>query len=411
MICKKIKTKLFNYINYADFIVILSMFLTSIISFELQSISSYLDKKKDRDERIEKYPLRNYEINYISYSAYQTITGRMEINDFLLKQEQENNNILLSVQNQTTKMIKNKNIKTGIFDMKDSVSDYLSTSLNSIQEQSKTGNIPQEGQKQKNKENNEYFIVQYGDGKRYNPKDVKKTGKAQARNIDGKYVSDINDKSDIVVGSIGGQNIKKESIKETIINIWNTALNIKKKRNRGIVVNTDYDKYGNRIVNNNYKNSISNNKTSNILSNDKNYQQNNNTLYMQNIILDGELQQVKEKLSLNNSALSTIYDKKTLIAIIKLEYELETCWSEFATKYNNTGISYTYIVEYDINKKPKNIKFVRKNVPIIQQEKTINFKKDIKTTIEKCDISKINDLNNKNYKFWQEIKITFKGNK
>lgn len=408
MVYKKIKTKLFNYINYTDFIVVSSMVLTSIISFELKSISSYLDKKKDREERIQKSQLNKYEINYIPYDVYKTIIGEMDIDDFLLKQEQENNNILLSNQNQNTKIVKNK--KTGILDVKDNLSNYLSTSFSSIKEKSKTGNIPQEQPIQKNKEDNEYFIVQYGDGKRYNPKDVKKTGKAQDINLDGKYVNNSNYKSDIVVGNIGGQKIKKESIKETIINIWNTALNIKKKRNKGIVVNTDYDKYGNRIINNHYNN-INNNKTSNILSNNRNDQQNNNTLYRQSIVLDGELQQVKEKLSLNNSTTSTIYDKKTLIAITQLEYKLETCWNEFANKYNNTHISYTYIVEYDINKKPKNMKFVRKNVPVIQKENTINFKKDIKTTIEQCDISKINDLNDKNYKFWKEIEITFKGNK
>ena len=114
---------------------------------------------------------------------------------------------------------------------------------------------------------------------------------------------------------------------------------------------------------------------------------------------------------MSDSNVILTYDMNLLLVISRLEYQFELCWSKYAKKYNNTSMSYTYLVSYDVNGLPTNVKFIRKTLPEFQEDNSQMMKKDIQDTIERCNILEVNGLNDNNYKFWKDIEITFTGSK
>ena len=418
MAYKNVKKKIFEYIKYGDLLLVFSTIITSCITFELRSISSYLDDKNARIQRLKEKPLNYVKINYISYDLYKSLLS--VDNENLLIDDISINNISNNNTNDVPYNDDNSTIKDDIVSTAKSIGNKISISMSNLDKltiqndsHKNYGNLPPEMQvKKQNNQDEDYFVVQANFGKRQSIEDLKKNGK--------KHVELYNNTDDnqSLVGTIGGQEIRKETIKETLINIWYSALHIKKKKYNSLIVNTNYDRYGNKRNNNVKKTtSVKNNKliNDNIQLNNINELQNgidtNNNSYIQHIILDGNLQKLTDNSSMSDSNVILTYDMNLLLVISRLEYQLELCWSKYAKKYNNTSMSYTYLVSYDVNGLPTNVKFIRKTLPEFQEDNSQMMKKDIQDTIERCNILEVNGLNDNNYKFWKDIEITFTGSK
>ena len=417
MAYKNVKKKIFEYIKYGDLLLVFSTIITSCITFELRSISSYLDDKNARIQRLKEKPLNYVKINYISYDLYKSLLS--VDNENLLIDDISINNISNNNTNDVPYNDDNSTIKDDIVSTAKSIGNKISISMSNLDKltmqndsHKNYGNLPEMQVNKQNNQDEDYFVVQANFGKRQSIEDVKKNEK--------KHIERYNNTNDSqsLVGTIGGQEVKKETIKETLINIWYSALHIKKKKYNSLIVNTNYDRYGNKR-NNNVKTttSVKNNKliNDNIQLNNINELQNgidtNNNSYIQHIILDGNLQKLTENSSMSNSNVILTYDMNLLLVISRLEYQLELCWSKYAKKYNNTSMSYTYLVSYDANGLPTNVKFIRKTLPEFQENNSQMMKKDIQDTIERCNILEVNGLNDNNYKFWKDIEITFTGSK
>ena len=381
MAYKNVKKKIFEYIKYGDLLLVFSTIITS------------------------------------SYDLYKSLLS--VDNENLLIDDISINNISNNNTNDVPYNDDNSTIKDDIVSTAKSIGNKISISMSNLDKltmqndsHKNYGNLPEMQVNKQNNQDEDYFVVQANFGKRQSIEDVKKNEK--------KHIERYNNTNDSqsLVGTIGGQEIRKETIKETLINIWYSALHIKKKKYNSLIVNTNYDRYGNKR-NNNVKTttSVKNNKliNDNIQLNNINELQNgidtNNNSYIQHIILDGNLQKLTENSSMSNSNVILTYDMNLLLVISRLEYQLELCWSKYAKKYNNTSMSYTYLVSYDVNGLPTNVKFIRKTLPEFQEDNSQMMKKDIQDTIERCNILEVNGLNDNNYKFWKDIEITFTGSK
>ena len=428
----KTSNKLFGYLNKSDFLMVATTIPISLVSLSLQSISTHLDRKIERQKLLQDKPLNYLYVRFIPYEAYYAISTHQHWNKYSYMKD--NNSALLSeernvlptntfneINEETNAGNQNNQTNRFILDAKDDSS--LSTKVGNfgkqpsnttnkyvdkIKQNNSADNKPPIQQTQQNEEV-EYFIIQDSNGKTYDPNEVRRSGKKQNINYkkekNGKYINTLN-QNHKVVGKVGGKEIEHETLKETIVNIIYSALHIKKRKTYGVVFDTRYDAYG-RLIKPIKQPQPSSNTISKRKENSAIHEEQNDK-YMQKFILDGTLQQQVKSNSLQNINHIDIYTPNILKMLIKLEYLFENCWISYAKKYQNTDISYTYQVTYNKDtKKPVNVKFISKNIPNKMQHKTNEMKNDIKTTILNCDINNVDGLTERNYNFWKKIELTF----
>lgn len=416
--------RLFGYLNKADFLMVATTIPLSIVSLSLQSISTHLDRKIARQQQLQIKPLNYLQVQFIPYEAYHAITTNqswnsrryMEINQSSLLHEEQSalpvsitetpnnaNNATATLQQKNT-----NNIVDKVSNLGQQLSNTTNQYVDKLKQNTSADSKPPMQQTQKEEEI-EYFIVQDSNGKTYDPNEVRRSGKKQNVNYkkdkNGRYVNTLN-QNHKVVGKIGGKEIEHETLKETIVNIVYGALHIKKRKTYGVVFDTRYDAYG-RLIKHKSSSQQNAKQTQQSKANDSHAQTDK---YMPKFILDGTLQQQVKSNSLQSINDAENYTPAKLKMLINLEYLFENCWINYAKKYQNTNLSYTYQVMYDKDTKtPIKVNFVSKHVPDDIQHMATEMKNDIKKTILNCNIKEVEGLSNQNYDFWKKIEITFSG--
>ena len=164
MAYKNVKKKIFEYIKYGDLLLVFSTIITSFITFELRSISSYLDDKNARIQRLKDKPLNYVKINYISYDLYKSLLS--VDNENLLIDDISINNISNNNTNDVSYNDDNSTIKDDIVSTAKSIGNKISISMSNLDKltiqndsHKNYGNLPPEMQvkEQNNQDDGNFY--------------------------------------------------------------------------------------------------------------------------------------------------------------------------------------------------------------------------------------------------------------
>ena len=126
-------------------------------------------------------------------------------------------------------------------------------------------------------------------------------------------------------------------------------------------------------------------------------------------VIDGNLQAMDGYNALNDIATAGNKNSKIVRMLAMLEYKYEQCWYKLSKKYSKIPISIDYTVDYDENHNPVKITMTKlKGRQDLYYKYLKRIQIDAKDTIQKCDISKVDGLTKQKYKYWKQIKLTFK---
>ena len=274
-------------------------------------------------------------------------------------------------------------------------------------------------QTNKAKAGDEYFVISNGDGgrlrnpdeKRLDDKNPLRDANRQVTLAEARYYA--NKKAD-----------NGDGFFQRIKNVLYAIVGKKKKDPRMIVIDSRYDRYGNRIdqssltagkrvENDNTKISIvvpetlqsADNETKQAASESIKTVKVNPVL--QYLKIDGSLD------DMNGSArnLAIAQDSQgyeTSVMISKIELNLEQCWNRYIKKYKDSGIKLTYLLTFNLKRYPESAKVIQKIVPETTSDQVLReMERDAISVLNSCKFADIKEMKQSNYKYWRDVQITF----
>lgn len=395
----KIKTfrdNFYKYIGKADLFIAFTTILSSLATTTISSMYTYLNDKDSIILRKANNPTNHINIDFISEDRYLEMIDESK----WLSAEERDKKIEIEKQQKEE-----------------------------LQKHKDEDNLPPSAKKVNKIQQIEYFVVSEGDGEFRDPRYYRRNNKVSTSETTkiGKYA-----------GQVGEEQIHHESVFKSLLRVFRGIFGYNDKK-KHIVIDSRYDKYGRRIDKTTYyyggglingKGAGNKNKQKTL----KQQQQEEIELLQQQIaekerkitemrekqeeamikvrqfVIDGNLQAMDGFNALNDIAMDGNKNSKIVRMLAMLEYKYEQCWYKSSKKYSKIPISVDYIVDYDENQNPVNIKLIKiKGRKDLYQKHINNLKRDAKNAIQKCDISKVDDLNKRNYKYWKQVKLTFKG--
>ena len=453
---RKFKEQFYKYIDKKDFALAVSVVFSMFVSTALSSIYNYLDDKEKMYLRRAEHPPKRINVKFISFAEYEYMINSDNWKPAVLRNADEEmlneyhskmSSVMTSLMNQKSiqKLTKSdklaiaKSLIAGKFkrenpnvdttDLKEEemvniMSDRWKSKTVKKKKKKKVatkGNIPTiviPNQK-KAKEGDEYFVVSNGDGSRLrNPDEERLDEKNPLRDTnravtlaEAQYYANKNADDG-------------EGFFQRIKNILYAIVGKKKKDPRAMVVDTRYDRYGNRIDQStltagrrveDYAPSTSP-VIATTSSNTKNVapqtaQEAAKTIkvnpVLQSLKLDGELD------DMNGAARNLVMAEdsqgyETSIMISKIELNLEQCWNRYIKKYKDSGIKLTYLLTFNPKRYPESAKVIKKVVPQTTSDSVLReMERDAISVLNSCKFSDIKEMKQSNYKYWKEVQITF----
>ncbi len=287
------------------------------------------------------------------------------------------------------------------------------------------GSLPTMGGPQQKKANvgEEYFVVSSGDGRQpRNPDEARLDEKNPLRDTnravtlaEARYYANKNADDG-------------EGFFQRIKNVLYAIVGKKKKDPRAMVVDTRYDRYGNRIDQStltagrrveDYTPTASP-VAATIVSNANNTasqtaQEAAKTIkvnpVLQYLKLDGELDDMNGA-ARNIAMAEDAQGYETSIMISKIELNLEQCWNRYIKKYKDSGIKLTYLLTFNPQRYPESAKVIQKIVPQTTSEQVLReMERDAINVLNTCKFSDIKEMKQSNYKYWKEVQVTFEETK
>lgn len=454
------KQHFFKYINKAEYAMALSAVAGSFCTTIIQSYSSYLSDRNARIERINKTPLNYIYVDYISYEMYEQIidkrnwkssaerdkieqmtiknneqkTKKQEfldsVNGWLkgkIAKKQQNNSEIDEESLRQLAILNNRAVEEYTKNQQKQETINLENQENNTDKLIKKSVLPPDRKKVKKDIN--YFVIQYDDSVRYDPKQYRENHKTQ--NI----TTEQNKK---VVGFIAGQKIKKDkNIFESFLNVFKAMLFKKNKYNKkGTVVHTKYDQDGQRIhisetekenrikeKRNDFNNKKYNDvKTSPSEIEEQRYQsgiaeiensnleakkQKQQQIFKPVFTIDGNLQKMNEYNDFQKLVNSNNVGLDDVQMLSYLEYTIEKCWyQKYNKKYKYNTIASSFLITYNNDGNLDKIQLKRIDEDIDKNSRK-TFINDVVNMFKSCDISKTKYLTANNYNLWQEIVVNF----
>ena len=457
---RKFKEHFYKYIDKKDFALAVSVVFSMFVSTALTSIYNYLDDKEKMYLRRAEHPPKRINVKFISFAEYEYMTNPDNWKPAILRNADEEtineyhgkmSAVMTSLMNQKSiqKLTKSdklaiaKSLIAGKFKRENpdvdttNLKEEAMVNIMSDRWKSKTvrkkkkkkkeqqkvtqGNLPTMVgvQTNKAKAGDEYFVVSNGDGR-------------QPRNPDEERLDEKNplrDTNRAVSLSEARYYANKhaddgEGFFQRVINVLYAIVGKKKKDPRAMVVDTRYDRYGNRIdqstitagrrVENNTQSvspvasatlSSAQNTTSQVTPEAAKVIKVNPVL--QYLKLDGELDDINgaaRNLAIAEDAQG--YD--TSIMISKIELNLEQCWNRYIKKYKDSGIKLTYLLTFNPQRYPESAKVIQKIVPDTTSDAVLReMERDVISVLNSCVFSEIKEMKRSNYKYWKEVQVTF----
>jgi len=462
---RKFKEQFYKYIDKKDFMLAVSVVFSMFVSTALTSIYDYLDDKEKMYLRRAEHPPKRINVKLISFAEYEYMINPDNWKPAILRNADEEmvneyhskvSAVMASLMNQKSiqKLTKSdklaiaKSLIAGKFKRENADIDTTDlkeeemVNIMSNRWKSKTvrkkkkkkkeekkvtqGNLPTmlETQINKVKAGDEYFVISNGDGGQpRNPDEVRldktnplrDTNRAvslsEARYYANKHADD------------------GEGFFQRIKNILYAIVGKKKKDPRMMVVDSRYDRYGNRIDRSTLKAgrrvedgsqptspvaaataTAQIQKQSNGVTQQPTPEASKNVTVnpvLQYLKLDGELDDMNGA-SRNLAMAEDSQGYETSIMLSKIELNLEQCWNKYIKKYKDSGIKLTYLLTFNPKKYPESAKVIQKIVPQTTSEQILReMERDAISVLNSCKFSDIEEMKQRNYKYWKEVQITF----
>ena len=452
---RKFKEQFYKYIDKKDFALAVSVVFSMFVSTALSSIYNYLDDKEKMYLRRAEHPPNRINVKFISFAEYEYMINSDNWKPAVLRNADEEmlneyhskmSSVMTSLMNQKSiqKLTKSdklaiaKSLIAGKFkrenpnvdttDLKEEemvniMSDRWKSKTVKKKKKKKVatkGNIPTiviPNQK-KAKEGDEYFVVSNGDGSRLrNPDEERLDEKNPLRDTnravtlaEAQYYANKNADDG-------------EGFFQRIKNILYAIVGKKKKDPRAMVVDTRYDRYGNRIDQStltagrrveDYTPEINPLKTATQKADNKQSQTTPEVVktvkvnpVLQYLKLDGELDDMNGA-ARNLAMAEDAQGYETSVMISKIELNLEQCWNRYIKKYKDSGIKLTYLLTFNPKRYPESAKVIQKVVPQTTSDSVLReMERDAISVLNSCKFSDIKEMKKSNYKYWKEVQITF----
>ena len=385
---KKFRDNVYKYISKADLFIAFTTILSSLATTTISSMYSYLNDRDAMIIRKRNYPTNHINIDFISEDRYLQIID-------------EDNWKPARLRDINAELEKHKKEE--------------------IQKHKDEDNLPPSIKKVNKIEPVEYFVVSEGAGEFRDPNKFRKNNKQSVRETTkiGKYA-----------GVVGEEQIRHESIFKSIFRVFQGLVGYKDKK-KSVVINSNYDKYG-RKIKNSYKYQQNGQKVSQKTLKQQQQEeieklqsqiaekerqiaeirekQEEAMMKVRQFVIDGNLQAMDGYNALNDIATAGNKNSKIVRMLAMLEYKYEQCWYKISKKYSKIPISVDYTIDYDENYNPIRIKMTKlKGRQDLYRKYLQKIQIDAKDTIQNCDISKVDGLTKQKYKYWKQIKLTFKG--
>ena len=461
---RKFKEQFYKYIDKKDFALAVSVVFSMFVSTSLTSIYNYLDDKEKMYLRRAEHPPKRINVKFISFAEYEYMTNPDNWKPAILRNADEEmvneyhskmSAVMTSLINQKSiqKLTKSdklaiaKSLIAGKFKRENpdvDTSDLKEEEMVNIMSdrwKSKTvrkkkkkkekkvaakGNLPTMVgvQTNKAKAGDEYFVISKGDGSRLrNPDEERLDEKnplrdadrpvtlAEARYYANKHADD------------------GEGFFQRIKNVLYAIVGKKKKDPRTMVVDTRYDRYGNRINRSNLTagkpvetNTQPASPVATATAASPTQQQANSITQqstseaakvvkvnpvLQSLKLDGELDDMNGA-ARNLAMAEDSQGYETSIMISKIELNLEQCWNRYIKKYKDSGIKLTYLLTFNPKRYPESAKVIQKVVPETTSDGVLReMERDVVSVLNSCKFADIKEMKQSNYKYWKEVQITF----
>ena len=450
---RKFKEHFYKYIDKKDFAMAVSVVLSIFVSTTLSSIYNYLDDKEKMYLRRAEHPPKRINVKFISFAEYEYMTNPDNWKPAILRNADEEmlneyhskmSGVMTSLMNQKSiqKLTKSdklaiaKNLISGKFkrenpdvditnlkeeEMVNIMSDrWRSKTQKKKKKKSATNrNMPTMvvPNQKKAKVGEEYFVVSDGNsGRLRNPDEERLDEKNPLRDKD-RPVSLAEARYYANKNADNG-----EGFFQRIKNVLYAIVGKKKKDPRMMVVDSRYDRYGNRIDQStltagrsveNYVPEGSSSVTASATAQKSASMAPAETKtvkvnpVLQYLKLDGELDDINGT-SRNLAMAQDSQGYETSIMISKIELNLEQCWNKYIKKYKDSGIKLTYLLTFNPKKYPESAKVIQKIVPQTTNDDILKeMERDAINVLNTCKFSDIKEMKQSNYKYWKEVQVTF----
>ena len=459
---RKFKEHFYKYIDKKDFALAVSVVFSMFVSTGLSSIYNYLDDKEKMYLRRAEHPPKRINVKFISFAEYEYMTNPDNWKPSILRNADEEmvneyhskmSSVMTSLMSQKSiqrltkgdKMAIAKSLIAGKFkrenpdvdttDLKEEemvniMSDRWKSKTVRKKKKKKEKKVAAKGnlptmvgvQTNKAKAGDEYFVVSNGDGgQQRNPDEERLDEKnplrdadrpvtlAEARYYANKHADD------------------GEGFFQRIKNVLYAIVGKKKKDPRMMVVDSRYDRYGNRID----RSTLTAGRrvedgavpASPLAATTKApTQQASDTAQqaapaaakvvkakpvLQYLKLDGELDDMNGA-ARNLTMAQDSQSYETSIMISKIELNLEQCWNKYIKKYKDSGIKLTYLLTFNPKRYPESAKVIQKVVPQTTSDNVLReMERDVLSVLNSCKFADIKEMKQSNYKYWKEVQITF----
>lgn len=464
---RKFKEQFYKYIDKKDFALAVSVVFSMFVSTALSSIYNYLDDKEKMYLRRAEHPPKRINVKFISFAEYEYMTNPDNWKPAILRNADEEmvneyhskmSAVMTSLMNQKSiqKLTKSdklaiaKSLIAGKFkrenpdvdttDLKEEemvniMSDRWKSKTVSKKKKKKEKKVVAKGnlptmvgvQTNKAKAGEEYFVVSDGNGGEVrNPDEARLDEKNPLRDTN-RSVSLAEARYYANKNADDG-----EGIFQRIKNVLYAIVGKKKKDPRAMVVDTRYDRYGNRID----KSTLTAGKhvedgatPASPLANANTKaptQQASSTAQqaapaaakvvkvnpvLQYLKIDGSLEDMNGA-ARNLAMAEDAQGYETSIMISKIELNLEQCWNRYIKKYKDSGIKLTYLLTFNPKRYPESAKVIQKVVPQTTSDSVLHeMERDAISVLNSCKFSDIKEMKQSNYKYWKEVQITFEETK
>lgn len=456
---KKFKEQFYKYIDKKDFALAVSVVFSMFVSTALTSIYDHLDAKEKMYLRRAEHPPKRINVKFISFAEYEYMTNPDNWKPAILRNADEEmvneyhskmSAVMTSLMNQKSiqKLTKSdklaiaKSLIAGKFkrenpdvdtnDLKEEemvniMSDRWKSKTVSKKKKKKEKKVVAKGnlptmvgvQTNKAKAGDEYFVVSNGDGEQIRNPDEERLDEKNPLRDTNRSVSLAEARYYANKNADDG-----EGFFQRIKNVLYAIVGKKKKDPRMMVVDSRYDRYGNRID----QSTLTAGRrvedgaapaspvAAAIVSNANNTasqtaQEAAKTIkvnpVLQYLKLDGELNDMKGA-ARNLAMAQDSQGYETSIMISKIELNLEQCWNRYIKKYKDSGIKLTYLLTFNPKRYPESAKVIQKVVPQTTSDSVLReMERDVISVLNNCKFADIKEMKQSNYKYWKEVQITF----
>ena len=460
---RKFKEQFYKYIDKKDFALAVSVVFSMFVSTALTSIYDYLDDKEKMYLRRAEHPPKRINVKFISFAEYEYMTNpdnwkpailRNADEEMLDEYQSKMSAVMTSLMSQKSiqKLTKSdklaiaKSLIAGKFkrenpdvdttDLKEEemvniMSDRWKSKTVRKKKKKKEKKVAAKGnlptmvgvQTNKAKAGEEYFVVSSGDGKQPRNPDEERLDEKNPLRDTNRAVSLAEARYYANKNADNG-----EGIFQRIKNVLYAIVGKKKKDPRMMVVDTRYDRYGNRIdrstltAGRRVEDGAAPASPLATATTKAPTQQVSGTAQqaateaakvvkvnpvLQYLKLNGELDDMNGA-ARNLAMAEDSQGYETSVMISKIELNLEQCWNRYIKKYKSSGIKLTYLLTFNPKKYPESAKVIQKVVPQTTSDSVLReMERDAINVLNTCKFSDIKEMKQSNYKYWKEVQITF----